>query len=198
MSDHTKIGEILTSDQPRDAIHIAVACVVATEKLAPGSPIGFVEGEEHNHNVDVAACEQAMSVGIVDPFLQKNVMPGQRFWMFLHPNTITSLRHNWTHPAFGQSPDTGEDRASSEVWLRDYCSTNDCPDYDTIIEAAKANGKTVTRNGDDYYSAYIQEDYFYVGGSDAHGEIPPEFWDHVEIITGRKLANKPSRFTCSC
>lgn len=183
MSDHTKVGELLTSDQPRDAIHIAVASVVATEKLMPGQAIGFVEGEEHNHNIDVAACERAMSVGIVDPF-----------WMFLHPNTITSLRHNWTHPAFGhESEDNSVNKEASEKWLRTFLAS-DGPDYDLLIKAMQNGGEYEAG----YHSIFIDNERISVGGQDAHGDIPPQFWDHVEIVLGRKVPWRSDHFSCSC
>jgi hypothetical protein len=43
-------------------------------------------------------CDQP--IGVVDPFLVKPVEPGQRFWLFLYPGSITGLRHVWSHPAF--------------------------------------------------------------------------------------------------
>lgn len=195
MSDHTKVGEILSSDQPRDAIHIAVASVIATEKLFPGASIGFVEGETHNHNVDVAACEHAMSVGIVDPFLRSPVLPGQRFWMFLHPNTITSLRHNWTHPAFGDAAHLARDTSGSERWLRNFL-IGAGPDYDDLIAAVENGGEF--QHPDGYHAIYIDGERISVNGADANGDIPTEFWDHVENVVGRKVPFRADHFSCSC
>lgn len=185
MTDHTKVGEILPSSQPRDAIHIAVAAVVATEKLFPGQNIGFVEGAEHDHKTDVAACERAMSVGIVDPFLTDAVLPGQWFWMFLHPYTITSLRHNWTHPAFGSDHQEEVEKAASEKWMANF-----------------ANGYGVSyRDMLDAGTRFLSHgDYFCDGGTFEGEHVPDEYWDHYENITGRKVKSddRESFFTCSC
>lgn len=86
---------IIDGDRRRDAVHIAVAPVTAAGTLAPGQHVGFVaEGDIET----VGVAEDP--VGVVDPFLREPVRAGQRFWLFLYPNTITGLRHVWTHPAF--------------------------------------------------------------------------------------------------
>ncbi|HVK17304.1 MAG TPA: hypothetical protein VM533_10175 [Fimbriiglobus sp.] len=82
-------------DRRRDAVHIAVAPVTAAGTLAPGQHVGFVsEG-----NLETVGVSES-PIGIVDPFLREPVQKGERFWLFVYPNTITGLRHVWTHPAF--------------------------------------------------------------------------------------------------
>lgn len=85
------IGELCRGDARRDAIHFAVAPVEADMDLRPGEHVSVRAGR---------ASRDGAAVGIVDPFLQGEVKKGQRFWLFLYPNTVTSLRHVWTHPAF--------------------------------------------------------------------------------------------------
>jgi len=95
--DHgPKLGELIRDgDRRRDAIHIAVAPVMAAGILVPGQHVGFVE----EGNVErVGPCEN--NIGVVDPFLKEDVQPCQRFWLFLYPGTITGLRHIWTHPSY--------------------------------------------------------------------------------------------------
>lgn len=42
------------------------------------------------------------------------------------------------------------------------------------------------------------DEYILVRGSDAHADIPPEFWDHLQIVTGRNFAHRADFFSCSC
>lgn len=79
----------------RDAVHVAVSSVTAVERLSPGQRVGFAE--EGNAEL-VGTSEKA--IGIVDPFLTQDVEPGERCWLLLDPNSITGLRHVWSHPAF--------------------------------------------------------------------------------------------------
>jgi hypothetical protein len=95
MSD-LKLGQLITDENAkRDAIHIAVAPVIAGELLRPGNHIGLTGDDGRT----VGAVDNP--IGIVDPFLQKSVIrKGEKFWMFLYPQTVTSLQHAWEHPSF--------------------------------------------------------------------------------------------------
>jgi hypothetical protein len=90
------LGSLIDGDARRDAVHVAIAPVVAAETLSPGQHVGLTG--------DGRAGTSAAPIGIVDPFLTEDVREGQRFWLCLYPNTVTSLRHVWTHPAFKVVP----------------------------------------------------------------------------------------------
>jgi hypothetical protein len=78
-----QLGQLVTGDAARDAVHIAVIPMTTVCDLLPG---------QHLQN------------GIVDPYLAEPVKPGQRYWLLLYPGTVTSLRHVWAHPAFPPEP----------------------------------------------------------------------------------------------
>jgi hypothetical protein len=96
MEQAPQLGQLIDNgDRRRDAIHIAVAPVTAAEQLAPGQHVGLIEPG----NLELVGPSNC-NIGVVDPFLLQEVEPGQRFWLFLYPGTITGLRHVWSHPAF--------------------------------------------------------------------------------------------------
>lgn len=197
MSDQAqhKLGQLLTGTEGRDAVHIALAPVIAGERIEPGQHIGFVTGGDTE---TVGA--SAEPLGIADPFLCVPVEPGGRFWMWLYPNTISGLRHSWTHEAFppeavpaAKKAPTRRDKAASEAWLRDFIASADCPDYDTVIDAA--TGKGGRNRVVDWGQLYL-----HFNGLDAHGDIPPEFWVHLSILTGKTVpkGKRATAFSCSC
>lgn len=192
------LGTILDDKQRRDAIHLAVEPVEAGCDMNPGQHISVICG--------VAWLSTgADALGIVDPFLRRPVLKGERFWFVMYPRVVCSLRHVWSHPAFpdeaGVVPKvdaaSASSRQQSEQWLRDFCDRNDCPDYDTVMKVIE-HGSWQVGDPEFYGKSYIDDDEFCFIGRDVNGEIPSEFWDHVQIVLGREISKKPQRFSCSC
>lgn len=107
-----QLGHLLTGAEGRDAIHIAIIPVVASERLYPGESVElFGKTEKGLHYIRKV---QDSGIGIVDPFLKEPVKFGDCVYLFLNPYTITSLRHVWTHPAFTAAsfPDVAKDQGN--------------------------------------------------------------------------------------
>lgn len=165
-SESLKIGSlIIEGRQKRDAIHVAIAPVIADELLKPGQHVGFVKD-----STERVTDREGRPIGIIDPFLPLSVAKGQRCWLFLYPGTITSLRHEWTHPAFEA------DKEASRKWMQGWCDEHGVP-YSFAIQAGH------TLNIGCYESA---RDY-----------INGEWWSHWEVITGER-AQRDEYFSCAC
>jgi hypothetical protein len=177
----------IPDDAGRDAIHLAVEPAIAGEILEAGEQVGLVLGPSGPRAVRIyPASSSVQPLGIVDPFLARPVSAGERFWLVVFPRTITSLRHVWSHPNFPEPVD-GSQRAKSERWLRDFCDRSDCPSYEEVVAMAIQH-----QDGEHWEESLLSR------GRDAHGEIPVEFWDHVENVTGQKMERRATWFSCSC
>lgn len=169
MSD-IKLGSIITGPANRDAIHVALAPVVAaaTERLQPAQHVGLIDSE--------TATANGPHVGIVDPFLTGPVMPGERFYLMLYQNTVTGMRHEWRHPAFDAF-------AISRARIRiGEIAAGEGMDEEAFMAIA---------------SAGVAGEYYRLG-SDI--ELPGDFWANYEIVTGKKVkpSDQVSAFRCSC
>lgn len=174
MSD-VVLGKLTAESQGRDAIHVAVIPMKASETLKPGQRVARL-GEGLAGPGDVI-------VGIVDPFLTEDVPAGEVFWLCLLPNTVTGMRHHWNHPSFST-----RDSSSSEEWLRDYAArvnTYDSPGdaFERLIDCLKA--------GDLFFH-----------GSDLHGlyelDDAEELRRHAEAYLGIRIEWGNFTFSCSC
>jgi hypothetical protein len=206
----------LGADARRDAIHIAVEPVLAGERLRPGEHITVKDGVAWSAD----STGEYEGLGIVDPFLAATLRPGQRFWFLMYPRMVTSLRHVWAHPAFPDEEGTPavvpavdhslaaqvdrvtEARAKSERWLRDYIANSNFSgwSYEEVLEVAHG-GSAGKKDADgylEYGSISHRGSYILTYGSDSYGSIPDEFWDHIEVVTGKKVAHRAEYFSCSC
>lgn len=186
-----KLGQLITDEQHRDAVHIAVAPVIAGMTMKPGDRIGFTD----NGDAYTVVTNAKKSIGIVDPFLhEKAVYEGDKFYMFLYPNTITSLRHEWTHPEFEKEAALAEleptlyrlkGAVAEEKWVSDFAD-NIGSNYAEIMQGAED---------------YLQSgDYLVRGGTFEGYSIPDEFWDKYEAIKRNtvKEEDRGSFLSCSC
>ncbi len=179
------LGKLITSDDApsRDAIHIAVAAVTAGQNLEPGDRV--ILDPEMPLTV-LAAMAGDKEVGIVDPFITRTVFAGERFYLFLAPNTITGLRHQWSHPAFPVGPSETKQTTveASKEWIADFAMKNLGYSYDRLMGAAHA------------YVDY--GDYEYDNSETYKGVDFEEFWKHFEIVTGKRPEDTYAPYTCSC
>lgn len=196
-SVHTDALETLGStftDGHRDAIHIAVEPLIAGEVLHPGQHIGIKNGK--------ASSTARKLLGIVDPFIKGIISEGEQFWMLIYPRTITSLRHVWEHPDFAAGAEHREKLAAqseAESWLRQWCTDNDVPDFETVMAAIEGKPAPAIEGYD--RPAYDKSDgYITFYGRDAHAPTTPEFWEKVAVFLDRELTedDKVEYFSCSC
>lgn len=188
MSSHPVLGQLVEGDQHRDAIHVAVIPVIAGEDLGPGHHVGIVGG--------LAVTFAPKLIGIVDPFYEFTVLEGEKFWMMLYPGSITSLRHDWTHPdllygVVATEPATeveeSIEKRGARHWLEDFALRWGMP-FNRMVYLA-SNGEGIVANGRDIHSWSEVEDGGY------------EFWRQMEIFTGRQFGQahrESTYFSCSC
>lgn len=203
------LGQIIDEKAGRDAIHLAVFPAIAGETLTPGQDVGLIA------DGNTASADVECPVGIVDPFLEFVVEAGQWFWLIIYPRQIDSLRHVWSHPAFPEEVasviekekiEPAPDKAVSEAWLRDWVEANDCPPYDYMMDAlsVKLCGGHVPSLDPESYESGLEwhpgESFLTFVGVDSHADVPPEFWEHFEIVTGIKVSSttRVTYFSCTC
>lgn len=163
------IGKLLEGETRRDAVHIAIAPVVAAEPLKPGDRVGLDGYGKASHSEE--------HIGIVDPFLSVSCVDiGDQFWLLLFPGTVESLRHEWEHPGFPKSITSYVDPVASEKWLREFADSEG-ESYEKILSMAANDG-----------------DYYYLSSGI---DVPSEFWAHYLAVTGKR-GDVRDYFFCSC
>ena len=94
------------------------------------------------------------------------------------------------------------EKAAAELWLRAWLDRHgDNPGFDAVMAVIRDGAWT---DGDDMWPCTGQYSYWgpclHFDGTDAHGDIPAEFWDHVEVYLGHPIPpdERAEGFSCSC
>ncbi len=182
MSD-TVLGEVPEVEGARDAIHIAVIAVKAGSLLMPGSSVSIRDG--------VGVIDHVNTLGIVDPYRTSPIKKGDMFWLCLLPNTVTGMKHHWTHPAFSEDTVAHETdkytKAGAEAWLREQC-----PGLGLTFEELIDPDSPLVK-GDWLITEMNQS------AQDLWYEIEKEFWGYYFAYTGRHVDyDDRGHFSCSC
>ena len=187
-----KLGALITGEAERDAVHVAVVPAEACVNLKPGQHVGF--GGTLGSGM-LAVTDAAESIGIVDPFLRAPVKKGQRFYLFLYPGTVISLRHHYRHPVL----DADEIR-------RETIERLNAPAVQRMKEWAKNFGIT-------YREAMQHTDIYLLTGEEAvldgftsmnvsTDDYPKggTFWGDYIQITGKEVPDEQKKdfFSCEC
>lgn len=188
VSNDIGLGRELKQDRPRDAVHIACAPVTLGEWMQPGVPVIVRKGEAF-----AAQNHKEKPIGVIDPFLPGGCPKGARVWLMLNPGSITSLRHDWTHPAFAEEVQpTAEKPAHSSYAV--LAAQN------TLRTMGKRIGKTyaeMLKIGD----AMSTTGYAHVGQekeSEYMNDHKRQFWNCWSIVTGNPVPSNDTYFSCAC
>lgn len=102
----------------------------------------------------------------------------QSCWVFLYPQSITSLRHEWTHPAFAENliENNTKEYFEAKVYLTAFAEDNNLH-FDDMIQ--KLSDGKVVHTGDNEVNYNAEE-----------------FRKHLSAYIGH-LAPYPT-FSCAC
>ena len=174
------LGQLIEGNEGRDAVHVAIVACKAAQRLFPGMDVGVRDG--------VASSKFEPYVGIVDPYLNQPILPDSGCWVCLYPNTVTSLKHEWTHPAFEEPMVTGS-VDESKAWLETFAERCDVT-YNELMKYA--------RDWLEYGTYHTQHGHTTAQSAMDGSEV--EFWHHYQVVTGKRVPteDQSSFFSCSC
>lgn len=172
------IGKTPESTAKRDAVHVALAPIVAGENLAVNDRVHVRDGKAYR-------CT-SQPTGIVDPFRDTPVVNGAMFWLFMYPNTIRSIRHDWQHPDVPDSAIARDPEGESMRYMEGYAnSINRSVGY--VLERIRERDSIIADGVDQHSWEY-------------DGPVS-EFWRHAEILIGESIPasyRDDFVFSCSC
>lgn len=139
-----ELGQLIFGNGYRDAVHIAIEPVITGEDgLRPGEHVSIRDGKIYSSDSNDS------NVGIIDPFLRiPHLSKGEKCYILLYPNTITSIRHHWSHPKFEEN-NQHRDEVGHEEWFTEFGEKISASYYEVLeLGERMANGEYITWGND--------------------------------------------------
>lgn len=178
-----ELGKLCPVDAERDAIHIAIAPVIAGDTFNPGTHIGFLD--------DGTVGPTKNTIGIADPFLKQTIIRNQRIYLCLYPNTVVRLRHDWHHFSFPREVTDRPVIVEAEIYVK-KCLESLCR-YNVKKVGIEETYKEFMNNLIDNSSMYFHGEEI-----TSWYELPDHFKDTLEILLGREIVTDDISIRCGC
>lgn len=90
-----ELGQPPASDARRDAVHVAIV----PANFADDDGYFGLAGDQvkFKANGDVYLNHEGDWEGIIDPFREGHIAPGNKVWVLMRPGAVKHLRHTWQH-----------------------------------------------------------------------------------------------------
>jgi len=175
------LGQRLGHTGVRDAVHVPIISAKAAHELRPGQHVIL------NADGSVSSClTENTSLGVVDPYINGIIKPGDSVWVFVRPGSISTLTHHWTHPKVVDITEVVPDKEKARIRLQEFAENELGVTLDRMLSAIEA---CRTDDGDALYSHSYESLSVYDG-----------FWSDYEMYTGNSDPNKNEGyfyfFTC--
>lgn len=174
-----KVPELLGD---KDAVHAPIVAVRAANYLEVGCRVKL-----NKHNEAIKGSDRDY-LGVVDPFLDKDVRRGGLFWMVVRPDKVGEVSHTWVHENVKVNFEAPTRPVQLNETIKDYAAEFGCS-YPLLMEALSNSYKS--RNSPSY-----------VGTIKTHGELEEKldwadsyelWWEWCE-----EVGEEPENYGSAC
>lgn len=198
------LGHVHTTQQNRDAVHVACIQVELAETWNLNGPATMLTINKEGKAVPTEHREKAL--GILDPFIQNcyDLNDGDKVWLILFPGMIRSLSHYWEHEAFPPAPaekSFAEFKAEQIAVVESAIPSNKLESHRYLTNIADHLDLSLDELLTEAHNKVAYVHHYYTGGSEAEGySVGKEFWKHYQNYTGTTVPedNQNNFISCSC
>jgi len=180
-----KLGEILNESKGQDSINLEIQSVIAKCILGRGEFVFIENGIAYPVGATYPYSKGAKANGVIDPFLNRCVKPGEKCWVLLQPNPIdeqVAISRKWI------------ENFAANLWIENF-PVDLAYSYELLMNIADmmVNGEQFRccRNNicEKFQLLKLYESIY----------NSLQFWEHYSIVKNKKITGVHLRVVwCKC